>query len=484
MALRQSQQLKLTQKFLPQQILMMRLLQLPVLALEDRIKEELVENPALEERDTDTESPSMEDGQMADEAGGTDEVDFENDVDFEEFMDDDARDLYKYDTGYAPESSGVFEPSGQSAQPVFQYLTDQVHLLQLDSNEAFIAEYIIGSLDEDGYLRRGLDMIADDLLFNFNLKNSIDVLEAVLKKIQSLDPPGIAARNVQECLLLQLQRKDQTREIQWATTLVKRFMEELIKKNYDRIQKRTGMPRDELKAVIHEIEALQPRPGMYFASGSERQDIVPDIVVQVESQRIELSLNGRQIPDLAISQDYIDMLDAYKKAKDAKSKEAAGFVKSKIEQAQWFIDALGQRQRTLIRCVKAITDAQRKYLLSGDPADIRPLLLKDIAALVELDLSTVSRVVNSKYIQTPYGTLLLKQFFSEGMQNQDGEDVSTTEIKTKLKAIIEQENKNQPLSDDALCAALQKLGYPLARRTVAKYREALNIPVARLRKVV
>lgn len=482
MALRQSQQLKLGQKFLPQQILMMRLLQLPLLALEDRIKEELVENPALEERDADTSINEEE--HSYDEDNDQDEQGIENDVDVEDFMDDDARELYKYDTGYQAESTGAFELSGQSAQPVFQYLTDQVHLLQLSADEAFIAEYIIGNLDEDGYLRRSLDMIADDLLFNFNLKYTVQALEGILNSIQRLDPPGIAARNVQECLLLQLHRKDQTREIQWAITLVSRFMDELIKKNYDRIQKRTGMPRDELKAVIHEIELLQPRPGMLFETGTERQDVVPDIVVQVESQRIELSLNGRQLPDLAISQDYIDMLDAYKKAKDAKSKEAAGFVKSKIEQAQWFIDALGQRQRTLIRCVKAITDAQRKFLFSGDPADIRPLLLKDIAAQVGLDLSTVSRVVNSKYIQTPYGTLLLKQFFSEGMQNQDGDDVSTTEIKTKLKAIIENETKNQPLSDDALCAALKAQGYPLARRTVAKYRESLNIPVARLRKVV
>jgi RNA polymerase sigma-54 factor len=487
MALRQSQQLKLGQKFLPQQILMMRLLQLPLLALEDRIKEELVENPALEEQDADTDSLNTQEDESQSTEEGLDSEDQEvqNEVDFEDFMDDDTKDSYKYDTGYQPDTPAGVELFSASTQPVFQHLTDQVHLLQLDADATFIADYLIGSLDEDGYLHRSMDMIQDDLVFNYNLHVSLQQLEAILHKIQSLDPPGIAARNVQECLRIQLQRKEhQTKEVQWALVLVNSYMDELTKKNYDRIQKKTGLSREDLKEVIFEIEQLEPRPGLGLSSGNERQDIVPDIIIGIESARIEISLNGRQLPDLKISKEYIEMLDLYRKSKDDKSKEAAGFVKSKIDQAQWFIDALGQRQRTLIVCVKAITDVQRKFLLSGDPADIRPLLLKDIAQTVGLDLSTVSRVVNSKYVQTPYGTFLLKQFFSEGMSNQEGEDVSTVEVKTKLKALIDLENKLEPLSDDALCEELKRQGYPLARRTVAKYRESLHIPVARLRKTV
>ncbi|MDP3567483.1 RNA polymerase factor sigma-54 [Sediminibacterium sp.] len=494
MALKHSQQLKLSQKLLPQQILLMKLLQLPTLALEDRIKEELEANPALEE---DLNDSPEEELYSNEEVDTTEEIEFdergeakedeskiiENDVVMEDYMDAEELDSYKYEIsnkGADDETREFVVVEGIGFQ---EQLEQQLGLKDITETEYTIGAYLIGCLDEDGYLRRELELIVDDLAFNYNITTTIPELEKALLLIQSFDPAGVGARNLQECLLIQLDRKaEKTKEVLLAKDIIKYQMEEFSKKHYDKILKRFHIESDELKDIVDVITHLNPRPGNSESKESNFTAVIPDFIITVNDGIPELSINGRNLPDLKISRDYFEMLKEYSKNKDKSAKEATGFIKSKIESAEWFIEALQQRHATLALCMHSILDYQHDYFVTGDESKLKPMILKDIASRVNLDLSTVSRVANSKYVQTPYGTFLLKTFFSESMSTDSGEEVSSREIKKILQDCILAEDKQHPYTDDALCNILKEKGYNIARRTVAKYREQLEIPVGRMRK--
>lgn len=499
MALKQSQYLKLSQKLLPQQILLMKLLQLPTLALEDRIKEELETNPALEEDTNDAADEELysnentEDGDTApdeefDDNGEMREEEMKtsaSDVEMEDYMDAEELDSYKYDVvnkGADEETRSFVVTEGPGFQ---ELLEQQLSLRDISDNDYIIGTYLIGSLDEDGYVRRELDLIVDDLAFNYNISTSVEEIEKVLKVIQEFDPPGVGARNLQECLLIQLERKkEKTREVTLAMEVIKHSMEEFSKKHYDKIMRRLNIDNEELKEIIDEIKHLNPRPGNTDTKESGFSAVIPDFIISVNDGIPELSINGRNMPDLKISKDYTEMLKEYTRSKEKSSKEAAGFIKSKIESAGWFIEALQQRYATLSICMKCIMEYQYDYFATGDENKLKPMILKDIASRVNMDLSTISRMANSKYVQTPYGTFLLKTFFSESMSTDSGEEVSSREIKNILKDCIDNEDKKHPLTDDELCAKLNEKGYNIARRTVAKYREQMDIPVGRMRKEI
>ena len=498
MALKQSQYLKLSQKMLPQQILLMKLLQLPTLALEERIKEELETNPALEEETnestTEDELYSNENGEEADITTDdeTDEVREAreeemkveaNDVGMEDYMGDEELDSYKYEVVNKGPDDDSHEYVIAEGVGFKETLEQQLGLKDINDREYTIGTYLIGCLDEDGYIRRELDLIVDDLAFNYNITAEVKEVEHVLKIIQSFDPPGIGARNLQECLLIQLERKpEKTVEVIRAIEVVKNHMEEFSKKHYDKILKRLEIDNEDLKDIINEITHLNPRPGNTDTKESNYSAIVPDFIITVNDGKPELSINGRNMPDLKISKDYTEMLKEYSKSKEKSIREASGFIKSKIESASWFIEALQQRYATLSLCMACIMEYQNDYFATGDETKLRPMILKDIANRVGLDLSTISRMANSKYVQTPYGTFLLKTLFSESMSTDSGEEVSSREIKNILKNFVDNEDKKHPLTDDELCAKLNEKGYNIARRTVAKYREQLEIPVGRMRK--
>lgn len=494
MALKQTQNLKLSQKLLPQQILLMKLLQLPTLALEQRIKEELEENPALEEEDTETvdeeeyENAETDDAEEFDENGELKEDENnapDNDVEMEDYMDAEELDSYKYEVvnkGPDDDSREFVVVEGFNFK---ETLEQQLGLRDISETEFTIGNYIIGCLDEDGYLRRETELISDDLAFNYNLSVTHEEVLQALQIVQSFDPPGIGARNLQECLLLQLERRsEKTREVQLAIAVIRDYMDEFSKKHYDKILKRLDITGEELKGVITEITHLNPRPGNNDSREAVNAAVVPDFIITVADGKPELSINGRNLPDLKISKEYTEMLKEYSRSKDRSSKDATGFIKSKIESASWFIDALHQRYTTMLLCMQAIMEYQSDYFATGDESKLKPMILKDIAGKVELDLSTVSRMANSKYVQTPYGTFLLKSLFSESMSTDSGEEVSNREIKNILKDLIDKEDKRHPLTDDELCAALNEKGYNIARRTVAKYREQLDIPVGRMRREI
>lgn len=494
MALKQTQNLKLAQKLLPQQILLMKLLQLPTLALEERIKEELEANPALEE-DVETtqeeenyEEVDVNNEDQFDENGDLKENDENistNDVEMEDYMDDEELDSYKYEVsnkGADDETREFVVVEGPGFQ---ELLEQQLGLRAISETEYIIGTYLIGCIDEDGYIRRELDLIVDDLAFNYNLSCTLKDVENVLKIIQSLDPAGVGARNLQECLIIQLNRKNEkTKEISQAIEIIKEHMEEFSRKHYDKIMKRLNISEEELKDIINVIKHLNPRPGNFDSKENQSSEVIPDFIVSVNDGKPELSINGRNLPDLKISKDYIEMLKEYSKSKNKDAKEATGFIKNKIENAEWFIEALQQRYATMTLCMNCILELQSDYFITGDESKIKPMVLKDIASRVNLDLSTVSRVANSKYVQTPYGTFLLKTFFSESMSTDSGEEVSSREIKKILKDFIDAEDKKNPFTDEELCAELTKKGYNIARRTVAKYREMMDIPVGRMRKEV
>lgn len=499
MALKQSQNLKLAQKLLPQQILLMKLLQLPTLALEERIKEELEENPALEEETnestSDEELYSNEDSEDADitneedldEAGELkDEIKApENDVEMEDYMDDEELDSYKYEVinkGPDDDTKDFVLAGGMGYQ---ELLEQQLGLKDISDKEYTIGIYLIGCLDEDGYIRRELELIVDDLAFNYNLTTTATEIEEVLKIIQTFDPPGIGARNLQECLLIQLERKpEKTKEVILAIDVIKHHMEEFSKKHYDKILRKLEIDNEELKEVISEITHLTPRPGNSESKENNVSAVVPDFIVSVNDGIPELSINGRNLPDLKISKDYTEMLKEYTKSKDKSAREATGFIKNKIDSASWFIEAVQQRYTTMMICMQCILEYQNEYFATGDESKLKPMILKDIAHRVGLDLSTISRMANSKYVQTPYGTFLLKSLFSESMSTESGEEVSSREIKNILKGLIDHEDKKHPLTDDELCAQLKEKGYTIARRTVAKYREQMDIPVGRMRREI
>jgi RNA polymerase sigma-54 factor len=480
--LRQNLQQKLLQKLSPQQIQLMKLLQLPTLALEQRIKEEIEMNPALEEGQDEEEAP-VED---TDEFDNTDKVEenTRDDFNLSDYMDDDEGASYKLqvkNTGPDDERKEVPLVSGSSFHDV---LESQLALRELDDNQFMIATYLVGNIDDDGYLRRDLSSIVDDIAFSGNIFTTEEELGEVLKVIQECDPAGVGARDLQECLLLQLQRRSpKTLITEMAIDVLKNQMDEFSKKHYDKIQKKLDIDDETLKQVVNEILKLNPRPGGSVADSQKTmQHVIPDFIINNSEGELELSLNSRNAPELKISRAYSEMLQDYSKSKDKSSKDAAMFVKQKLDSAKWFIDAIKQRQNTLLLTMQAIMEYQYEYFLEGDETKLKPMILKDIAERVGLDISTISRVANSKYVQTQFGTFLLKTFFSESLSTDTGEEVSTREVKKILSDCIAGESKKRPLTDDKLAKILKEKGYNIARRTVAKYREQLDIPVARLRK--
>jgi RNA polymerase sigma-54 factor len=492
--LKQGLQQKLLQKLSPQQIQLMKLLQVPTVALEQRIKEELEVNPALEEGSDsadDADEPISEDPFASSDDGDGEAHEDQNREDFnlDAYLDDDETPAYKLQTNnYGPDDERKEIPfaGGSTFQ---EQLIDQLQLRNLDPRQYQIAEYLIGNLDEDGYLRRELFAISDDMAFSQNLLADEKELEELLLEIQQLDPPGVGARDRQECLLIQLKRKEyQTVELKTAAMILRDCMDEFSKKHYDKVAKKLELTDEELRDGIKEILRLNPRPGNSLSdSPKSTQHIIPDFILINNDGVLELSLNSRNAPDLRISRTYQDMLEHYSKSKkinDKEQKEAVMFVKQKIDSARWFIDAIRQRQTTLMLTMQAILDYQLEYFQAGDETKLRPMILKDIAERVGLDISTISRVANSKYIQTSFGTLLLKSFFSESLSTDTGEEVSTREVKKILEDAIGAEDKQKPVTDDKLAKILKDKGYNIARRTVAKYREQLNIPVARLRKEI
>lgn len=489
--LKQGLQQKLLQKLSPQQIQLMKLLQVPTVALEQRIKEELEVNPALEEGgDNDEQEEVSEDPFASADDGDGEEHGDQNreDFDLSAYLDDDETPAYKLQANnYSPDDERKEIPfaGGVTFQ---EQLKAQLQLRDLDTRQYAIAEYLIGNLDEDGYLRRELFAIVDDLAFSQNIETNEAELEQILGLVQQLDPPGVGARDLQECLLLQLKRKHQTVELKTAALILKDCMEEFSRKHYDKVAKKLELSDEELRLAIKEILRLNPRPGnSESGSAKSTEHIIPDFILINNDGQLELQLNSRNAPDLKISRTYQEMLEHYSKSKKIsgkEQKEAILFVKQKIDSARWFIDAIRQRQQTLMLTMNAILEYQYEYFQSGDETKLRPMILKDIAEQVGLDISTISRVANSKYIQTSFGTKLLKSFFSESLSTDSGEEVSTREVKKILEDTIAAEDKRKPVTDDKLAKILKQKGYNIARRTVAKYREQLNIPVARLRKEI
>ncbi|HKL34859.1 MAG TPA: RNA polymerase factor sigma-54 [Salegentibacter sp.] len=487
--LKQQLNLKLSQKLSPQQIQLMKLIQLPTQAFEQRIKQELEENPALEDGKLESKDEYEEyeddykDREREDE--GTESIEAEIDVD--EYLSDDEIPNYRLQANnYSADDDEKSVPYAAGTS-FTQYLTTQLSTLRFDETEEKIAAFLVGSVDESGYLRRELQDVVDDLAFTQNIYTDEDSVEKVLKKVQELDPAGVGARSLQECLLIQLRRKEPTKAVELAEDILDRSFDQFSKKHYTKIISRHDISEDELREAIDVIEHLNPKPGGSY-SGNTRmvEHVIPDFTIKIVDGDLELSLNGRNAPQMHVSRDYSDMLKGYKESKEKTKaqKDAVMFIKQKLDAAKWFIEAIQQRQQTLMVTMSSIMNYQKEYFLSGDERNLRPMILKDIADEIEMDVSTVSRVANSKYVDTPYGTKLIKEFFSESMKNDQGEDVSTREIKKILEMSIEEEDKRKPLTDEKLAKVLKDKGYPIARRTVAKYREQLDISVARLRKEI
>ncbi len=492
--LRQSQQQRLLQKLSPQQIQLMKLLQVPTANLEERIKEELEENPALEfgneEGDTGDEY-GLDNENSDDYSDESEDVELSSDsaekVDLDDFLrheDDDGGG--DYNDGYYGDSESERPEAPVRVETSFhEYVLDQLGMLELDERSHAIAEQIIGSMDEDGYLRREITALVDDLAFGQNIYTSVEEVGELISRIQQFDPPGVCAWTLQECLLLQLKRLPQNTPVKNAIEIIDRHFNEFIKKHYDKIQRQLGLNNEAFKEVINIIIKLNPKPGSAFAIVNKAESyIIPDFFVFNNNGVLELSLNAKNAPELRVSEGYKEMMRAYDRGdkKDKRQKEALIFIKQKLDAAKWFIDAIKQRQHTLLQTMQAIIDFQTEFFLTGDETTLKPMILKDIAQITGLDVSTVSRVANSKFVQTEFGTYKLKYFFSEALQTENGEEVSTREVKTILNDIISGENKRKPYSDEKLTEMLQEKGYNIARRTVAKYREQLNVPVARLRK--
>ncbi len=484
--LKQRLQQKLLQKLSPQQIQMIKLLEVPTLQIEQRIKKELEENPALEEGSEDEDVPDED----------IEEEEFEdNDKDQEEFTlddyieEDDIPDYRLQANNYSKDDDKRAEIPFSAGSSFHEHLETQLGLRDLTDKQKILGEYIIGNIDEDGYLRRELVSIIDDLAFLQNINATEQELEEVLKIIQDLEPAGVGARSLKECLLLQLIRKDKTQpQVKLAYSILDSYFEEFSKRHYDKIEARMGISEEDLKSAIDEVLKLNPKPGGVYSDPFSKiaQPIIPDFILEHSEDGFELHLNSRNLPELRLSNAYNEMLRSYSKSKNNKKdmKDAVFFVKQKIESAKWFIDAIKQRQNTLLLTMNAILEYQQEYFIDGDETKLRPMILKDVAEMTGLDISTISRVANSKYIQTHFGILSLKFFFSEGLQTDSGEEVSTREIKRILQDCIDNEEKRRPLTDERLTEILQEKGYQIARRTVAKYREQLNIPVARLRKEI
>jgi RNA polymerase sigma-54 factor len=491
-SLRQGLQQKLLQKLSPQQIQLMKLLQIPVANLEQRIKEELIENPALEEGNQKEEEYELKDEDHGDEETISNEDEDqlgerEDDISIEDYMTDDDVPDYKTASGNGSADEDKKEMPMVLKANFQEQLLAQLYQLDFDDKQYHIAAQLIGSIDDDGYLRRDLNSIIDDLLFSQNISTTLQELSTILSAIQSLDPPGIGAQNLQECLLLQLQRKDSSKPlVAQAIKMITHYMDEFSKKHYDKIIKGLSITEEELKPIIELILKLNPKPGSTANEGQRSAEhVIPDFLIYNNDGKLELTLNGRNAPELHVSREYKEMLDHYSKDKKNKANtQAITFVKQKLDAAKWFIDALKQRNHTLLETMRAIMQYQYDYFLDGDPRKLKKMVLRDIAEKINMDISTVSRVSNSKYVQTQFGTFLLKNLFSEGMETTSGEEVSSKEVKQILSDAIGEEDKRKPLTDDQLAKILHDKGYNIARRTVAKYREMLDIPVARLRKTL
>ncbi len=488
--LKHSLQFKLSQKLSPQQIQLMKLIQLPTQAFEQRLQEELVENPALEES-------SKEDNYEADDyevnTNDDDYDDYDNehidaqDINIDEYLSNDETPDYKYQTNnYSDDDDDKSLPF---AAPVsfHQDLINQLNTFILNEDERDIAEFLVGSIDDMGYIRRTIQDIVDDMAFTQGIYTDEATVERILHLVQDLEPAGVGARDLQECLLLQLKHKTPSDSIALAIQVIEQQFEAFSKKHYDKLLQKFDVNQQQLRKAIDEIEKLNPKPGGSFDGNQKMvEHVVPDFTIRIMDGELELLLNGRNAPELHVSKDYQEMLQSYKDTSEKSNaqKDAVQFIKQKLDSAKWFIDAIKQRQETLYVTMNAIMYYQQEYFLEGEESKLRPMILKDIADMVGLDISTVSRVANSKYVDTPYGTKLIKEFFSESMTNDQGEEVSTIEIKNILQQVISEEDKKKPLPDDQLAEILKEKGYPIARRTIAKYREQLDIPVARLRKKI
>ena len=475
---------KLQQKLSPQQIQLMKLLQVPTASLDQRIKEELEANPALEASLEDQTEEERQESEINEDLEQEERV--EDELDLSEYLtdDDDIADYKLRDNNY-PDPEEDRNMPVRVTKSFHEHLTQQLGMVDLDDRQYHIAEHLIGSIGDDGYIRRELEAIVDDLAFAQNIESDIEELEELLELVQTFDPPGVGARDLQECLVLQLERKEPEGDIILATTILKDYFDEFVKKHYDKLQRSLKIEEEELKAAIDEILKLNPKPGGAFGEAAKLQQyIIPDFIIENRDGVLELRLNARNAPDLRVSESFKNMLKSYKEStkKDKDQQQAVLFIKQKIDSAKWFIDAIKQRQQTLFNTMHAILDYQYDFFLTGDETKLRPMILKDIAEKIHMDISTVSRVANSKYVQTEFGTYQLKYFFSESLTTDTGEEVSTREVKKILSDQIENEDKRKPLSDQKLMEELQDKGYNIARRTVAKYREQLNIPVARLRK--
>jgi len=497
MSLSQGLYQKQLQKLSPQQIQLMKLLQVPTALLEERIKEELEENPALEtgdeeekeEFENDTTSEFEEEGKSEDDYDEMDgsEDEYDN-IDISEYVqegDDDIADYKMRDDNYPDPDEEKTIP--HKVETGFnELMLEQLGQLSLSEHEHKVAEQIIGNLDDDGYLRREIAAIVDDLAFRQNIQTSEEEIEKLVLRIQRFDPPGVCARNLQECLLLQLERRvEEGDSVDMAIKVLEKYFDEFTKKHYEKIQRGLNITDEQLRDVISQIVKLNPKPGGTVGGSNPGEGyVIPDFFIVNNAGKLELTLNSRNAPDLRISEGYREMLKDYDKGskKDKRQKEAVLFIKQKIDSAKWFIDAIKQRQHTLLSTMEAIMNYQYDFFLTGDDTELKPMILKDIAERTNLDISTVSRVANSKFVQTEFGTYRLKFFFSESLQTDSGEEVSTREVKKILSDLIEAEDKKSPLSDERLTELLQEKGYNIARRTVAKYREQLFIPVARLRK--
>ena len=488
--LKHSLQFKLSQKLSPQQIQLMKLIQLPTQAFEQRLQEELVENPALEE------TSKEDDYEMDDYEVNTNDDDYDDydndhidtqDINIDEYLSNDETPDYKYQTNnYSDDDDDKSLPF---AAPVsfHQDLINQLNTFILSDDERDIAEFLVGSIDDMGYIRRTTQDIVDDMAFTQGIYTDEATVERILHLVQDLEPAGVGARDLQECLLLQLKHKTPSDSINLAIQVIEQQFDAFSKKHYDKLLQKFDVSQQQLRKAIDEIEKLNPKPGGSFDGNQKMvEHIVPDFTIRIVDGELELLLNGRNAPELHVSKDYQEMLQSYKDTseKSSSQKDAVQFIKQKLDSAKWFIDAIKQRQETLYVTMNAIMFYQQEYFLEGEETKLRPMILKDIADMVGLDISTVSRVANSKYVDTPYGTKLIKEFFSESMTNDQGEEVSTIEIKNILQQVISEEDKKKPLPDDQLAEILKERGYPIARRTIAKYREQLDIPVARLRKKI
>jgi len=482
--LKQTLQQKLLQKLSPQQIQFIKLLQVPTVSLDARIKEELEENPALEDGSLTNMNDPVEEYPDRDPEDSFEESSSDEEFSVDEYIQED--DYNDYSSNYSPDDDDDKKEMPIAIQDsFFETLQNQLDLLALNDHDFLIGQQIIGSLDDDGYLRRPILSLIDDLAFAQNVIVSEQEVESILKVIQDFEPAGIGARDLQECLLIQLNKKDQDNpSINQAIRVVENYLEEFTKKHYEKIEKQLNVDSEELRNIINEILKLNPKPGDSGAVAGKQLHIIPDFHISNNDGVLHLTLNGRNAPELRVSRSYQEMFEHYEKAEknDKKMKEAVQFVKQKLDSAKWFIDAIKQRQQTLLKTMNAIMEYQYEYFLSGDEKLLKPMILKDIADRIEMDISTVSRVANSKYVQTEFGTFLLKSFFSEAIQTDSGEEVSNKEVKKILEECIANEDKRKPLADEKLTDILKEKGYTIARRTVAKYREAMNIPVARLRK--